>query len=69
MRKSCPSCERAAGTHGELLWDGSGASSELTGQDMQADKSGHYSGVLRGTGVYGGTGNQLGRKRAGDPGR
>jgi len=23
--------------HGELLWDGSGASSELKGQDMQAD--------------------------------
>ena len=30
---SCPLCERAAGIHGALPWDRSGASQELMGQD------------------------------------
>lgn len=35
MRKSCSLRERAAGMHGKLPCDGSGARSELMGQGMQ----------------------------------
>lgn len=42
-------CERAAGMHRQLLWDGSGDSAELKGQDTQADQHGCCSGVPQGS--------------------